>query len=45
MRRFTDVLDDLGARDLLLQGGPFTWSGSSNGRVMSRIDRFLVSGD
>ena len=45
MRRFVDVLNDLGVRDLPLQGGPFTWSGGSSGRVMSRIDRFLVSGD
>ena len=45
MRRFACVLDDLGVRDLLLQGGPFTWSGGNNGQVMSRIDRFLVSGD
>ena len=45
MRRFAFVLDDLGVRDLPLQGGPFTWSGGNNGQVMSRIDRFLVSGD
>ena len=45
MCRFVVVLDDLGVRDLPLQEGPFTWSGGSNGRVMSRIDRFLVSGD
>ena len=45
MRRFAFVLDDLGVRDLPLQGGPFTWSGGTNGQTMSRIDRFLVSGD
>ena len=45
MRRFAVVLDELGVRDLPLQGGSFTWSGGRNGQVMSRIDRFLVSGD
>ena len=45
MRRFAFVLDDLGVRDLPLQGGPFTWSGGNNGQAKSRIDRFLVSGD
>ena len=25
MRRFSDVLNDLGLRDLPLQGGPYTW--------------------
>ena len=45
MRRFLKVSDDLGVRDLPLQGGFFTWSGGSKGRMMSRIDRFLVSPD
>ena len=45
MRRFVEVIEDLGVRGMPLQGGPFTWSGGSNGRVMSRIDRFLVSRD
>ena len=45
MRRFVVVLDDLVVKVLPLQEGPFTWSGGSNGQVMSRIDRFLVSGD
>ena len=45
MRRFTEVIDDLGLRDLPLQGGPFTWSGGITSRVMSTIDRFLVSID
>ena len=45
MRHFAFVLDDLGVRDLPLQGGPFAWSGGNNGQAMSRIDRFLVSGD
>ena len=45
MRRFAQVIDNLRVRDMPLQGGPFSWSGGSNGRVRSRIDRFLVSGD
>ena len=45
MRRFAFVIDDLRVRDLPLQGGPFTWSGGNNGQVMSRIDKFLVSGE
>ena len=43
MRRFVDVLNDLGLRDLPLQGGHYTWQGGSNGRSMSRLNRFLVS--
>ena len=38
MRRFADVLNDLGLRDLPLQGGYYTWQGGSNGRSMSRLD-------
>ena len=45
MCRFAEVIADLGVRDMLLQGGPFTWSGGGNGRVMSRIDRLLVTGE
>ena len=45
MRRFSDILNDLGLRDLLLQGGPYTWRGGKNGRSMSWLDRFLVSVD
>ena len=37
MRRFVDILNDLGLRDLPLQGGPFTWRGGLNGRSMSRL--------
>ena len=29
MRRFAEVIDDLGVRDMPLHGGPFTWSGGS----------------
>ena len=36
MRRFFDILNDLGLRDLSLQGGPYTWRGGLNGRSMIR---------
>ena len=45
MRRFNEVLNELGLRDLPLQGGPFTWRGGHNNQRMSRLDRFLVSAD
>ena len=41
MRRFMEVLNELGLRDLPLQGGPFTWRGGLNNQRMSRLDRFL----
>ena len=43
MRWFSDVLNDLGLRDLPLQGGHYTWQGGINGSSMSRLDRFLIS--
>ena len=43
MRRFSDILNDLGLRDLPLQGGPYTWRGGLNGSSKSRLDRFVVS--
>ena len=45
MRRFSEILNDLGLRDLPLQGGPYTWRGGLNGRSKSRLDRFVVSVD
>ena len=45
MRRFSEILNDLGLRDLPLQGGLYTWRGGKNGRSMSRLDKFLVSTD
>ena len=45
IRRFSDILNDLGLRDLLLRGGPYTWRGGQNGRSMSRLYRFMVSAD
>ena len=43
MRRFFDILNDLGLRDLPLQGGPYTWRGGLKCRSKSRLDRFVVS--
>ena len=45
MRRFFDVIEELWLRDISLQGGPFTWRGGRNNGSMSRLDRFLFSGD
>ena len=45
MRRFSEIIEDLGLRDIPLQGGLFTWWGGRNNCSMSRIDRFLVSND
>ena len=45
MRRFNEVLNELGLRDLPLQGGPFTWRGGHNNQCTSCLDRFLVSAD
>ena len=45
MRRFSEVLNELGLRDLPLQGGPFTWRGGLNNQRMSRLDRFLITAD
>ena len=43
MRRFLEVIGDLGLRDFPLAGGPFTWIGGLNSQVASRLDRFLIS--
>ena len=45
MRRFSKILNELGLRDLPLQGGHFTWRGGLNRHSMSRLDRFLVTVD
>ena len=45
MRRFSDIINELGLRDLPLQGSPFTWRGGRNGIAMSRLDKFLVTAD
>ncbi|RVW26614.1 hypothetical protein CK203_103918 [Vitis vinifera] len=43
MRKFAQVIDELGLIDLLLQGGDYTWSGGPNNRYWARLDRFLVT--
>ena len=43
MRRISEVIEDLELKDLLLLGGPFTWSGGVNNQSMSRLGRFLVN--
>ncbi|KAJ9685002.1 hypothetical protein PVL29_017148 [Vitis rotundifolia] len=43
MRRFAQVIDDLGLIDLPLHGGSFTWSGGLYNQAWARLDRFLVS--
>ncbi|RVX02494.1 hypothetical protein CK203_031207 [Vitis vinifera] len=39
MRRFSEIIEDLELRDLLLQGGSFTWRGGLNNQIQSRGTR------
>ena len=43
MRRFAQIIDELGLVDLPLQGGLFTWSGGHNNQYWARLDKFLVT--
>ena len=43
MRRFSEVIGELGLRDSPLTGGPFTLIGGLNSQAASRLDRFLIS--
>ncbi|RVW53160.1 LINE-1 reverse transcriptase-like [Vitis vinifera] len=43
MRRFAQVIDELGLVDLPLQGGGYTWSGGPDNQYWTRLDRFLVT--
>ncbi|RVW33902.1 hypothetical protein CK203_082918 [Vitis vinifera] len=43
MRKFAEIVDDLGLVDLPLQGGEFTWNAGQNNQAWARLDRFLVS--
>ncbi|KAL6339446.1 hypothetical protein AAG906_032981 [Vitis piasezkii] len=43
MRRFAQIIDDLGLVDVPLQGGSFTWSGGLNNQSWARLDRFLAT--
>ena len=45
MRRFYEVIEDLGLRDIPLQEGPYTWRGGRNSGFMSKLDCFLFSDD
>ena len=43
MRRFAQIVDELGLVDLLMQRGLFTWNGGQNNQSWARLDRFLVT--
>ncbi|RVW92931.1 LINE-1 reverse transcriptase-like [Vitis vinifera] len=43
MKKFAEIVDDLGLVDLPLQEGDFTWNGGHNNQAWARLDRFLVS--
>ncbi|RVW82247.1 hypothetical protein CK203_041735 [Vitis vinifera] len=43
MRRFSEVIRELGLRDFPLAGGPFPWIGGLNSQAASRLDHFLIS--
>ena len=45
LRRFAEVLNELGLRDIPLQGGPLNWRGGHNNHSMSHLNRFLVTAD
>ncbi|RVX19182.1 Transposon TX1 uncharacterized 149 kDa protein [Vitis vinifera] len=39
MRKFVEIVDDLGLVDLPLHGGEFTWNGGHNNQAWARLDR------
>ncbi|RVX09662.1 F-box protein [Vitis vinifera] len=43
MRRFSEVIGELGLKELPLAGGPYTWIGGLNSQAASKLDRFLFS--
>ncbi|KAJ9678521.1 hypothetical protein PVL29_020644 [Vitis rotundifolia] len=43
MRKFAEIVNELGLVDLPLQGGECTWNGGHNNQTWARLDRFLVS--
>ena len=45
MTDFSEFIFSLGLMDILLEGGKFTWSNNRETPAMSRIDRFLYSGE
>ena len=45
MRHFSQFIEEMCLKDLLLFGGLFTWCGGLNNRSTSKLDRFIVSDD
>ncbi|XP_059654846.1 uncharacterized protein LOC132301626 [Cornus florida] len=45
MEFFSEFIDEFRLIDLPLEGGPFTWSSGRSPLILSRLDRFLVSGE
>ena len=45
MRRFSKVIEDLGLKDLSLQGGPLCWEQCSNNQSKSKLDHFIMFED
>ncbi|RVW77375.1 LINE-1 retrotransposable element ORF2 protein [Vitis vinifera] len=43
MRKFAEIVNDLGLVDLPLQGGECSWNEGQNNQTWARLDRFLVS--
>ncbi|RVW27354.1 hypothetical protein CK203_109429 [Vitis vinifera] len=43
MRKFAEIVGDLGLVDLPLRGRDFTWNGGQNNQAWARLDRFLMS--
>ena len=45
MNEFSEFIFSFGLMDIPLEGGKFTWFDNRESPAMSRIDRFLYSGD
>ena len=45
MENFSEFIEELSLIDLPLERGSYTWSSGLDQRLMSRIDRVLVSHD
>uniref|UniRef100_A0A2N9FVR5 Reverse transcriptase domain-containing protein n=1 Tax=Fagus sylvatica TaxID=28930 RepID=A0A2N9FVR5_FAGSY len=45
MNDFSDFISSLGLMDIPLEGGRYTWSNNRENAAMSRIDRFLYTGE
>ena len=43
IKRFAQIVDELGLVDLPLQGALLTWNGGQNNLSWARLDRFLVT--